>query len=82
VSVAFGVALPNLITTLVTVQAMAVASCERAATVEAAPQQEQAAMEAAAATTSGAATAPVDLAAALAALQACVVAVEAEAQQA
>jgi hypothetical protein len=69
-SVAYGVALSYLAVALTTVQVVPTASCECVAAIDATSQQEQATMAVAAATTSGADTAPIDLVAALTALQA------------
>jgi hypothetical protein len=67
-STASGVVPSDLAVAIATIQAEAVAFCERAAGIEAASQQEQAAMAAMSATTSGAATALADRAATLTAL--------------
>jgi hypothetical protein len=77
-STASGVAPADLVVTIAIVQAVATASHEHAVTAEAVLQQEKAVV---AATTSGDATNPVDLTAALTALQMCVATTEAEAQQ-
>jgi hypothetical protein len=77
-----GIAPFDLAAAIATVQAVAAASREHVAAVEATSQHEQVATAAAAATTSGDTTAPADLAAALTALQARVTTIEAEAQQA